>query len=227
MKKLIITLLAVVAVSALQGQRVFLEYNLGYGTFGMSEMRHMLLETESAVKGMKITDDCPGYLTQEVKVGVSYDRWDAGVQFGYLATGGKKSLADYSGSYKNEIRNKGFKTGVFARYCLLGADYNLKLYGQLGVGTIFTRSKLTDEIVLNNAGIEEKEDLKINSVNLFLQPALVIQYHIIPALAVQAQVGYEWSPYKGNMKYEGNKLAFNADWDGLRTSIGLVVYLNN
>ncbi len=227
MKKLIITLLAVVTVSSLQAQRIFLEYNLGYGSFGMSEMRRTLLEAESAVKGMKITDDFPGYLTQEVKGGVSFVRWDAGVQFGYLATGGKKSLADYSGSYKNEIRNKGYKAGIFTRYCLLGADYDLKLYGQLAVGAIFTRSKLTDQVVLNNAGVNEKEEVKLNSMNLFVQPALVIQYHILPALAVQAQVGYEWSPYKGDMKYEGNKLAFNADWDGLRASIGLVVYLNN
>ena len=227
MKKLILFLLAIIATINIQAQRVFLEYNLGYGTFGMSEMRHTLLESESAVKGMQITDDFPGYLTQDAKIGVSLNRWDAGLQFGFLTTGGKKSLADYSGSYKNEIRNKGYKMGLFTRYCLLGADYNLKLYGQLSFGSIYTHSKLTDEIQLNSAGVHEKEEGKMHSMNLFLQPALVIQYQIIRPLAIQAQIGYEWSPYKGDMRIEGVSIPLKADWDGLRASIGLVVYLNN
>lgn len=228
MKKLIISLFIVLlTISSASAQRIFLEYNIGYGTFNMSDMRHTLLKTESVVKGMKITDDFPGFLIQDAKVGFSYNRWDSGVLFGYMATGGKKSLADYSGSYKNEIKNKGFKTGLFARYCLMGQDFKLKLYAQGSVGTIFTNAKLIDEINLNANNIHEREEAKINGTNLFVQPALIIQYHIIKPLAVQAQIGYEWSPYKGKMRYEGNKLDLKADWDGLRASVGFVVYLTN
>ena len=228
MKKLtIFILIALLGASAAKAQRLFLEYNLGYGTFGMSEMRHTLLESESAVKGMKITDDFPGYLTQDVKIGFSSYRWDAGIQLGFMSTGGKKSLSDYSGSYKNEIKNKGYKTGLFTRYCLIGQDFKLKMYAQASVGAIFTGSKLIDKISLNAADMHEKEEMKLHSTNLFLQPALVIQYHILRSLAVQAQIGYEWSPYKGEMKYEGHKLDLKADWDGLRASVGFVVYLTN
>lgn len=228
MKKIILSLFIILAsISSANAQRLFLEYNIGYGTFNMSDMRHTLLQAESGVKGMKVTDDFPGYITQDIKAGFSAYRWDAGIQFGYMTTGGKKSLADYSGSYKNEIRNRGYKTGLFARYCLMGQDFKLKLYAQGTIGTIFTNSKLIEEINLNASYAHEKEETKIHGTNLFLQPALVIQYHILKPLAVQAQIGYEWSPYKGNMRYEGNKLDLKADWDGLRASVGFVVYLTN
>lgn len=205
-------------------QRFFLEYNLGYGTFGMSQMRDLLL-TEGTVKGTKITDDFPGYLTQDIKFGYSDVRWDCGLQFAYLSTGGKKSLADYSGKYNEEIRNRGFKIGVFGRYCLLGHDLPLKLYAQLSAGPLYTKSKMTQKLLLNEVAAQEDATENLWGVNLFVQPAFVIQYHLIKPLALQAQIGYEWSPVKGDMHFEGNKIPLNADWDGLRAGLGVVLYL--
>ena len=227
MKKLTMLILVLIAATGLHAQRLFLEYNLGYGTFSMSSMRHTFLEQEEPVKGMKLNDDFPGKLTQDVKAGLSFYRWDAGVEFGYLTTAAKKSLTDYSGKYKNEIRNKGFKTGIFARYCMIGQDFPLKMYAQLSAGTIFTKSRLTEKLNLPNGGHTEMEEVKLKTTNLYLQPALVIQYHIIQSLAIQAQIGYEWDVYKGKKYYEPTKTNVKADWDGLRASIGLVVYLTN
>jgi len=61
MKRIYTVLLCLILLSDLaNAQRLLVEYNLGYGAFGMSDLKGLLKESNQ-LKGMKTTENFPGY----------------------------------------------------------------------------------------------------------------------------------------------------------------------
>lgn len=224
MKRIYTILFCLILLSDLaNAQRLLIEYNLGYGTFGMSDLKG-LLQGSNQLKGMEVTDNFPGYATHEVKVGIETGRISSGLLFGYQNTAGQKALADYSGEYKDIIRIKGYKTGLFARFLLTKKDMPLSLFAQLSSGAVFNKASIKSQLSLPSLGIDKKEKIDMNSIDIFIQPTVILQYSLFKATALQAYAGYEWSPLKSTLKYEGNKTNLQSDWDGLRIGMGIVTY---
>lgn len=224
MKRICTLLFCLFLLSELaNAQRVLIEYNLGYGTFGMSDLKGLLQES-NPLQGMKVTDNFPGYATHELKAGIENGRISYGVLFGYQNTAGQKALADYSGEYKDIIRVKGYKTGIFSRYQLSKGSSSLSLFAQLSLGSIFSKAKIVSELSLPSQDIYKEEKVDLKGINIFVQPTIILQYALFKEAALQAYAGYEWSPSKSALKYEGNKTNSKADWDGLRIGMGIVTY---
>ena len=139
MKRIYTVLLCLILLSDLaNAQRLLVEYNLGYGAFGMSDLKGLLKESNQ-LKGMKTTENFPGYAIHEVKAGIETGRVSSGLLLGYQNTAGQKALADYSGEYKDIIRVKGYKTGLFVRFLLTERNAPLSLFAQLSAGAIFNK----------------------------------------------------------------------------------------
>lgn len=225
MKRIYTILFSLLLLSNLaNAQRLFVEYNLGYGTFGMSDLKGLLQESNPALEGIKVTENFPGYATHEVKAGIETGRISSGLLFGYQNTAGQKALADYSGEYKDVIRVKGYKTGLFARLLLTKKDTPLSLFAQLSAGAIFNKINIKSQLSLPSLNINQEAKVDMNSINIFVQPTLVLQYSLFKEVALQAYAGYEWSPLKPELKYEGSKTNYQSDWDGLRIGMGIVTY---
>lgn len=206
------------------GQGFTLEYQLGYGVYNMSGMKNNLkesLQATNVLKGIKTTDNFPGYLTHDLRMGYQIQRHHFGILFGYMNTAGQNHLADYSGEYKYRIRNKGSKLGSFYRFYLTDPS-TFTPFIELSFGTVFTSSKIDMSLRLESTAYEQ-ENIKLKGTNLFIQPALGFSYRFCSFASALVSVGYEWDPVT-NMTMEGEKVTLEADWSGLRINAGIITY---
>ena len=71
-----------------QAQSLTVEYNIGHGSYQMSDMEDFLNKMELPVSNAQVTDNFPGYVTQDTRVGLEWSRHHAGVLFNYMNTDG-------------------------------------------------------------------------------------------------------------------------------------------
>ena len=81
-----------------QAQSLTIEYNIGHGSYQMSDMKDILKNQMLPVTNAQVTDNFPGYVTQDARVGVEWRRHHVGFLFNYMNTAGKNGVTDYSGS---------------------------------------------------------------------------------------------------------------------------------
>lgn len=96
-----------------QAQSLTIEYNIGHGSYQMSDMKDILKNQMLPVTNAQVTDNFPGYVTQDARVGVEWRRHHVGFLFNYMNTAGKNGVTDYSGSCDYKLRNKGYKARCF------------------------------------------------------------------------------------------------------------------
>ena len=91
-------------------------------------------------------------------------------------------------------------------------------------GAIFNNVNMKSSLYLTASEQSKKDEANLKGINLFVEPALVARYQI-NKMYLQLHAGYQWSPIKPKLNYNGNKTTVNADWDGLRISLDFVVTL--
>lgn len=224
MKKNIIVLVcfALASISAL-AQELTLEYNFGYGVYRMSGMKKTLANTLlNDVRGKKTTDNFPGNMTNNIRIGVQMNRGQAGLTYTHHNTSGQNHVADYSGEYKLKIRNSGEQLGAFYRLYVL--DGKFSPFVEFCAGIVFCNSIIEEHL---RVGTEKQGDKTIlKGVNIFAQPTIGVRYKFTPFLAVIASAGYEWDP-SGSLHLKGDrsvKSPLMTDWTGFRASAGLITY---
>ena len=57
-----------------QAQSLTIEYNIGHGSYQMSDMKDILKNQMLPVTNAQVTDNFPGYVTQDARVGVEWRR---------------------------------------------------------------------------------------------------------------------------------------------------------
>ena len=205
-----------------QAQSLTVEYNIGHGSYQMSDMKDLLKNKMLPVTNAQVTDHFPSYVTQDTRVGFEWHHHHAGVLFNYMNTAGKKGITDYSGSCNYELRNKGYKFGAFYRFRLVKEEisiFTFEPYVQFSTG-----------VILN----------KVNEVNhLFIESDLTagyrkedcfsgIKFGLCRNVALNVSVAYEWDAVR--QKHQNQNLdspsAFKVDWSGYRAQAGLIFYLN-
>lgn len=227
MKRLLILIyICVGATAMLHAQTFTLEYNLGYGTFDMSDMKDYLKRVSSDVMpGIKNTDNFGGHFTHEGRIGVLLKRHHTGIVLGYQNTAGQDQIADYSGEVKVRFRNYGYKLGGFYRYMLAG-EGKVVPFLDASVGVLLnhvdgsTYMRILDE--------SAKDEVELRSLNMFFQPGVGVQYKFHQRMAIQATLGYELDPLQGLLHLKGNKKAksfYKSDWGGVRISAGIIAFL--
>lgn len=179
---------------------------------------------ELPVSNAQVTDNFPGYVTQETRVGLEWSRHHAGVLFNYMNTAGKKGITDYSGSCNFELRNKGYKFGAFYRFRLVKEEisiFTFEPYIQFSAGVVLNKvheaNRLFIESVPTAGYLQEGH---FSSKNFFVEPAFGIKFGLCRHVALNVNIAYEWDAVKQNLKSRYSD--FKVDWSGYRAQAGLI-----
>lgn len=116
------------------GQTNGLKFSFGAASFQMDDLKsyQKFILSNYPVEG-KITSSFPPYTSASVTyVRKLYDQVMVGGGYGYSATGGKSSYADYSGYIGTDMTETSHRFGAYVSYILTGGDHlDLSLNGRL------------------------------------------------------------------------------------------------
>lgn len=235
MKKVLFILSFIYIVGMLQAQELTFEYNFGFGTYKMGNLKDLVSESGNIVvdkdgflhtlKGLKVTDDFPGHWTHQAKIGIEFNKMHhTGIALDFMNTVGQKAVSDYSGSYSLKFRTKGTRLGAF--YRISPADWTTGIarpYLMLTTGVVFNDGKLEEKLTLSNVN-QIIEKMSFEGVNFFIEPAVGCKIRLHKMFALNINAGYQFDLTK-KFKYQNQKTALKPDWSGLRVQGGLIYYV--
>jgi hypothetical protein len=209
--------------------QVSLTYCPGYGVYMMSDLRqYQEYVLEQSGLPAKAVEKFPPYLTHRIYAGFGNKRMrHIGFYAGFLTTGGRISLSDYSGKWLSDMVVDGIQAGGhYERRAAKTGPLELNFY--IDAGTTVSLLKL--DSYLEVAGEKYTESYLFVAHSLDLQPG--IKLTCSPGrISMGAYAGVEGSfetPFyeKGNPKMklgiDASRLA-KPGWAGLRA--GLLVSL--
>ncbi|MDR2968762.1 MAG: hypothetical protein LBV32_04050, partial [Tannerellaceae bacterium] len=205
-----------------------LEYNLGYGTFAMANLKDALSESSVELNNLKVTDNFPAHFTHQAKMGYAFNhKHQVGLALDLMNTVGNKSVSDYSGSYNFTIRTKGTRLGGFYRVSTSPKEHRLRPYLQLTAGVVLNSGKALEKLVIGNETLSE-EKISLEGVNTFIEPAIGFKYRLWGNLALNLTGGYEIDLSKKFTDKSGQyQIEIYPDWSGFRIQCGLIYTLPN
>ncbi|MDR2916358.1 MAG: hypothetical protein LBV74_16280 [Tannerella sp.] len=227
MKKLIILcILFAGCYPALRAQELTIEYNFGYGTFCMKELKDYLSDLtpefntgsgyEYTLKNVRITDNFPGHWIHQAKVGIEITKvHQVGLSLDFMNTAGQKAVSDYSGYYYLKFRTKGLRLGGFYRYTPPAWSTGVvRPYLMLTAGTVFNDGQVEEALEIYDLD-KYGEDLSMDGVNFFVEPAIGCKVRLHESFALNLNAGYQFDLTK-RFEYKGEKADIAPTWSGLR-----------
>ena len=228
---LLIALLVLLGFEA-GAQSLTMEYNFGHGSYEMSKMKDLLENGHLPVVNAQVTDNFPGYLTHDVRVGYEWRRHQAGALFTYMNTAGRRGVEDYSGACYFSVRSKGYKLGAFYRFRLADeklGPFRFQPYLQASAGTVLNKvSEVYDYVYNEVPEATSHHTYKQSGTNFFVEPAFGIKFLLCRHVALNLSIAYEWDAIR-NLNYVGEANyvpEYDVDWSGYRAQAGLIFYLN-
>lgn len=213
-------------------QSLTVEYNFGHGAYKMSGMKSLLEAGSLPVANPVVTDNFPGYLTEDARIGVEWKRHHLGALFTYMNTAGRRGTADYSGACYFSVRSKGYKLGGFYRFRLADEKlgrFTFQPYLQASVGVVLNDVKETYDFSFSESPESSSwKEYKQSGTNFFVEPAFGIKFGLCRYVALNLSVAYEWDVVRG-LNYVGETNyapSSDVDWSGYRAQAGLIFYLN-
>ncbi|MBK6964080.1 MAG: hypothetical protein IPH20_09045 [Bacteroidales bacterium] len=154
MRKPILIILLILCVSGVKSQ-VSLSYRPGYGTYMFTNLRQfqedILSESEFPAE---IVTQFPGYINHKIFVGFPSLSGGNGLFLGYVTTGGRISLTDYSGKWLFDMELNGFKAGYHKEFpAKESGNFSINTY--LDFGTTLTYMNMIEYLKIGDEEVEE------------------------------------------------------------------------
>ena len=227
---LLISFLGLFCLSA-GAQSLTIEYNIGHGSYDMSEMNDFLDYTSLPIYNAVITDRFPSYLTQDVRVGLEWKSHHMGALFTYMNTAGQMGASDYTGSCYYSLRAKGYKVGGFYRFRLADekvGSFSFQPYLQLASGVVLNSLKENNELSLSYVPEEIYKTVdRTTGINFFVEPAIGFKFGLCRYVALNVNIAYEWDAVKRIRQRDDYLRPWpTVDWSGYRAQAGLIFYMN-
>ena len=231
MKRTIIVLIIIIFCGNIsRAQELTVEYNFGYGTYCMRDLKSYLEEISPLSGGrelenLKITDNFPGNWTHQLKLGVEVKRsHNIGVSIDFMNTAGQKALSDYSGSYKFTHRTNGKRLGLFYRISPYSwFSGTVRPYFMLTAGVVLSKDRLDERLILDDTSIFD-ENISLKGAMAFTEPALGCKIRLHENFALNLNAGYHVDLDK-IYKYNSNSAFDSPTWGGLRFQGGVIFYV--
>ncbi|WP_020526494.1 hypothetical protein [Flexithrix dorotheae] len=231
MKKLIYILFLLFIFHESIAQKVRLGFDLGYGTYQMSQLKEFQEELIdlSPVKSVQIVEQFPAYFNYSANLDYYQTSRSLllGLNLTYFTTGGRNHVKDYSGEYKLDMPLRGYRIGIQLRSEMLGNE-KWKLYNKVKIGGILTSLELEESIVV----YDEQSDLpgySFSSEGIFIEPSLGLSYEIVKKIHFDLSFGYQLdastglylSGFKGSFIQNSSNDKVSVNWSGFRTYLGV------
>ena len=224
MKRLILILLCGTVYVNLYSQ-FRLDYSVSYASYQMEEMKdflHSIEMTELMQKiGIKNVENFPAYIAHMVNIGYRINQHEFGIKSSFYTTGGKLSVADYSGAINMKMVTNGYREGLYYKNYFYTYNYQERqrfaIWGEISPAIII--SKLKMETIARD--IEEQhtlDDFDFNETAFSVLPQLGGKYYLTNYISFDISVGYEFS-FGG--EYGDLKDSPRPDWSGFRVNGGI------
>ena len=204
------------------GQQIEFRPQIGIGTYAMSDLKGLLKESVTSSQiGLKTTENFPAYVFYSLDVIHSISpKFGLGVTSGFYSTGGRNHVADYSGSYREDIKVNAANVGLRASFKdTLTSHF---FYGiELGSGIKF--SNISVESDLNISDYNEQNSYDFRSRGWWIEPQLRFGRTFFSKITCSLFGGYEFnlkSPLKLKENSQNSSTA-KIDWSGMRAGLSL------
>lgn len=211
-KYIILVFLLIAQCYNLTAQKINIGYDIGYGTYEMTEIKQIIETSMSSnVIQPHKTDNFPGYIYFRPYLCIEYKHFNLGVGYTLMSTGARYSIHDYSGEYKLDAQIVGNAVGLFLELPIYTSD-RLKFLIAAEGGIILNKINIKESLQLNDIGqpYNEQNNSNLTSYNLFAKPYLKAQYKIAKNINSTISIGYH-----------KDITQIVADWDGIRACIGI------
>lgn len=205
-------------------QELTVEYNFGYGTYAMGELKDFMNPSQNPLNNVKVTDDFPGYFVNQVKVGLDFKQMHhTGLSVDFMNTVGQMGVSDYSGSFYSTARVKGIRLGAFYRISpKVFVSRIVRPYLQFSAGIVLNNGDMQDKLVVNGYTLQDQQ-MSLNGINSFVEPAIGARFHLLSCLDLNMSCGYEFDLTKKFSDKSGQyAVSVAPDWSGLRLMCGLI-----
>lgn len=217
-----------------------LSVNIGYGSYLMSDLKDvqkLLLNTNDIP--LKETTSFPGFINYSLRYGRRLKNYYEGFTAGFMSTGARSSLADYSGYILSDINCQAIYIGYYYQkefYNTFFLKRSLEFGYNLNLSFIVSNVNMVDELNLYDNSSEKNDIIQTNkysfhAIGIYTEPLLYARYMIVKKIGIEINAGDALSLssplYYGQLK---NYITINdqkryVNWSGLRVSIGLVYRL--
>lgn len=224
MKKIIFTILCLITSFTLQAQ-FLVEYNISYADYRMKDMRNLLHTIEMSEElqklGIKNVDNFPAYMAHTVNIGYMLNKHEFGIKSSFYTTGGKLSVADYSGAINIELTTNGFREGFYYKNHFYSYKHHnqekISFWAEFSPAIMISQLKMKTKV--REVSVNQTlEDYKFTKISFAILPQVGTNYYLTEHISVNASIGYEFS-FGG--KYDDLYGSPRCDWGGIRINGGV------
>lgn len=230
--RIIIALFWIICLSYPLSAQMEIALSSGYGSYAMSSLK--FFQSEAGKQGsiqLYETTTFPPFWNYNLRIGFKVtEKIYAGNIFGFMSTGARSSVADYSGFFFSDINMLGIKEGLFLKYQLYEtkvANKPLAVSLMTDISILYTTAQFTDSLKIYDTSITESFRTRFNSIGLYTEPLLILNYEIIPHLNLEIGAGgalnhnlpLYYQNFSNSMKYKNRKIRPN--WSGFRLQAGI------
>ncbi len=174
MKRFILIIIWVGFISIAVEAQVNLTLKAGYGTYSMGDVK----EFQKAVLSQyglpgKIVTKFPGYINYRLYLGLPSVTDTYKIYFGYLTTGGRISLSDYSGKWNFDMLMNGFQMGAHWSKPIKTTD-KFEVSGYVDFGVICSMLNMIDYMRVYEESVKNSQLYFAYGLNV--QPGLEAVY---------------------------------------------------
>ena len=209
------------------------EFGITYNSVDMSDMRYLLndaIAQDSTLSSSQDFENYFGYYLHMDLVGIQKKNTATsfGLIFDYTSSGGRVSIADYSGQFNQDLLTKVFSLGPTLRtYYFPSKFYNFGL--DISATVSFSNLKiLTNLNVNNNILVDEK--LEFTSISGQLRLGILQRINISKTINITNRIGYLTELFPSRLKFKENEDLYltgkfdnklHLDWSGFRLGLGI------
>ncbi len=229
MKRLFLVVSFCVTIFSVNAQFRF-DYHASYAAYNMKDLKSLMnrIKTSEPFKnlGLQTVEDFPAYVAHSVNIGYRVNSHEFGVKSGFYSTGGKLSVADYSGKLNTTLITNGYREGVYYRnyfYTSTVEDVDKRMkdrfsfWGEVSPALLLSTLKIKTVISdVDFMEVLEEPEYNENAYALLFQ--LGGKFYITKNISLDLVAGYDFS-FGGN--YDGLNGTPRSDWSGLRLSSGV------
>ncbi len=157
MKRFILIIIWAGFISIAVEAQVSLTLKAGYGTYYMGDVKEFqkAAQGQSALPG-KIVTKFPGYINYRLYMGLPSKLDKFGFYLGYLTTGGRISIADYSGKWNYDMLLNGFQAGAHWSQPIKTIN-KFQIDGFVDFGVICSMLNMIDYIRVNEESAQNSQ----------------------------------------------------------------------